>query len=63
MVDFFEHTSAHILAKKTLNMVITTYMIHKIKESQNKSKSEFEKLDGNILNNSQKKLKVEKEIH
>lgn len=62
MVDFFEQTSSHILAKNTFNMVITTHMIHKIRENQNKSNKEFEKLDEGIIDNSQKKLVVKKEI-
>ncbi len=41
-------------------MVITTHMVHKIKEGQNKSNKEFEKLDESFLDISQKKLKVEK---
>ena len=44
-------------------MVITTHMIHKIRESQNQSNKEFEKLDEGFLDNSQNKLKVKKEFH
>ena len=62
MVGFFEHTSSHILAQNTFNMVITTYMVNKIRESQNNSESEFEKLEERNLENSQEKLTVKKEI-
>ena len=40
-------------------MVITTHMVHKIREGQNKSNKEFEKLNESFLDISQKKLKVE----
>lgn len=43
-------------------MVITTHMIQKIRKNQNTSNKEFEKLNENFLDISQKKLKVEKEI-
>ncbi len=41
-------------------MVITTHMVHKIREGQNKSNNEFEKLDEIFLDISQKKLEVKK---
>ncbi len=44
-------------------MVITTHIIHKIIENQNMPNKEFEKLNEDFLDASQKKLKVEKEIH
>ena len=44
-------------------MVITTHMIQKIIEDQNSANKEFEKLNEDFLDASQKKLKVEKEIH
>ena len=41
-------------------MVITTHMVHKIRDCQNKSNKEFEKLNESFLDISQKKLKIEK---
>ena len=38
-------------------MVITTHMFQKISENQNTSNKEFEKLNENFLDISQKKLK------
>jgi len=38
-------------------MVITTHMFQKIKENQNTSNKEFEKLNENFLDISQKKIK------
>jgi len=35
-------------------------MVHKIREGQNKSNKEFEKLNKSFLDISQKKLKIEK---
>ncbi len=41
-------------------MVITTHMVHKIRDDQNESNKEFEKLDESFLDISQKKIKVKK---
>jgi hypothetical protein len=41
-------------------MVITNHMVHKIRDGQNKSNKEFEKLNESFLDIYQKKLKIEK---
>ncbi len=41
-------------------MVITTHIVHKIREGQNKSNKEFEKLNESFLDILKKKLKIEK---